>query len=113
MGGPKPQSLKRKAQRLMVDDPSRLEREVRIHKRLQELLLHFSRGVSTNLGLAAALERLAPEIRDLAGARSVEIWLHDRRKSQLYQAATSEGRTSEARVSMRSSRVAISISPQI
>jgi C4-dicarboxylate-specific signal transduction histidine kinase len=84
----------------MVDDPSRLEREVRIHKRLQELLLHFSRGVSTNLGLPAALERLAPEIRDLAGARSVEIWLHDRRKSQLYQAATSEGRTSEARVSI-------------
>jgi signal transduction histidine kinase len=84
----------------MVDDPSRLEREVRIHKRLQELLLHFSRGVSTNLGLAAALERLAPEIRDLAGARSVEIWLHDRRKSQLYQAATSEGRRSDARVSI-------------
>jgi PAS domain S-box-containing protein len=82
----------------MVDEPSRLEREVRIHKRLRELLLQFSRGVSANLGLPAALESLTPEIRDLADARSVEIWLHDRRKGELYQAATSEGRTSEARV---------------
>ena len=79
---------------------ARLEREARIHKRLRELLLQFSRGVSTNLGLPAALVSLTPEIRELAGARAVEIWLHDRRNRQLYQAATSEGRSSGARVSI-------------
>jgi two-component system NtrC family sensor kinase len=87
----------------MVDEPSRLEREVRLHKRLRELLLQFSAGLSTNLGLPAALERLTPEIRDLASARAVEIWLHDRRKGELYQAATSQGRTSAARVSVNDS----------
>jgi len=55
----------------MVDEPSRLEREVRLHKRLRELLLQFSAGLSTNLGLPAALERLTPEIRDLASASAV------------------------------------------
>jgi C4-dicarboxylate-specific signal transduction histidine kinase len=84
----------------MVDDRARLEREVRIHKRLRELLLQFSRGVSTNLGLPAALESLTPEIRTLASAEAVEIWLHDRRKGELYQAATSTGRISQARVSI-------------
>jgi PAS domain S-box-containing protein len=87
----------------MVDRPPdrvRLEREVRIHKRLRELLLVFSRGVSTNLGLPEALGHLTPEIRKLAGARAVEIWLHDRRNRQLYEAATSEGRVSAARVSI-------------
>ena len=87
----------------MVDEPSRLEREVRLHKRLRELLLQFSSGLSTNLGLSAALERLTPEIRDLAAARAVEIWLHDRRKGELYQAATSQERTSSARVSVNDS----------
>ncbi|HEX4567711.1 MAG TPA: hypothetical protein VH138_13830, partial [Vicinamibacterales bacterium] len=87
----------------MVDEPSRLEREVRLHKRLRELLLQFSSGLSTNLGLPAALERLTPEIRDLAAARAVEIWLHDRRKGELYQAATSQSRTSTARVSVNDS----------
>ncbi|HEX6465309.1 MAG TPA: PAS domain-containing protein, partial [Vicinamibacterales bacterium] len=87
----------------MVDrsaDRARLEREVRIHKRLRELLLQFSRGVSANLGLPAALKSLTPEIREAARARSVEIWLHDRRNRQLYQAATSEGRISGERISI-------------
>ncbi|HTM23992.1 MAG TPA: ATP-binding protein [Vicinamibacterales bacterium] len=77
----------------MILDPSedrtRLEREVRVHKRLRELLLAFSRGISTSLGLTAALESLTPAIRDLAGARMVEIWLHDRRNRRLVLAATS------------------------
>jgi two-component system NtrC family sensor kinase len=87
----------------MVDpsgDLVRLEREVRLHKRLRDLLLSFAQAVSSNLGLTAALEGLTHEIRDLSGARSVEIWLHDRRNRQLYQAATSEPRTSAARVSI-------------
>jgi PAS domain S-box-containing protein len=79
----------------MILDPSedrgRLEREVRIHKRLRELLLLFSRGVSTSLGLNAALESLTPEIRDILGAGAVEIWLHDRRTRHLVLAASSNG----------------------
>ena len=74
-----------------VDERARLEREVRIHKRLRELLLLFARNVSGNLGLGAALDALAPEIRDLYGARTVEIWLHDRRNRQLLLAATTSG----------------------
>src|SRR5260370_26017711 len=88
----------------MISDPAedraKLEREVRVHKRLRELLLLFSRGVSASLGLTAALEALTPEIREIAGARSVEIWLHDRRNRQLYQAATSAGKPGDARVSI-------------
>src|SRR6185503_7484823 len=78
----------------MILDPSRdrrrLEREVRTHKRLRELLLLFSRGVSSSLGLNTALETLTPEIRDILGAGSVEIWLHDRRNRQLVLSASSE-----------------------
>ena len=76
----------------MIVDPAgelaRLEQEVRIHKRLRELLLLFARNVSGSLGLGAALEALAPEIRDLYGARTVEIWLHERRNRVLLLAAT-------------------------
>src|SRR5262249_56392451 len=71
-----------------ADERARLEQEVRIHKRLRELLLLFARNVSGSLGLGAALEALAPEIRDLYGARTVEIWPHDRRNRQLLLAAT-------------------------
>jgi two-component system, NtrC family, sensor kinase len=86
----------------MILDPSRdrrrLEREVRTHKRLRELLLLFSRGVSSSLGLNAALGTLTPEIRDILGAGSVEIWLHDRRNRQLVLSASSEGGALGAKV---------------
>jgi len=79
----------------MIADPSsdrdRLEREVRIHKRLRELLLLFSRNVAGSLGLIPALEALAPEIRNIYGARRVEIWLHDRRNRQLLLSTTTDG----------------------
>jgi signal transduction histidine kinase len=77
---------------------ARLEREVRIHKRLRELIFEFSRAVSSSLGLAGPLEALTPEIRDLLAARRVEIWLHDRRNRQVFLAATSEGGPVGARV---------------
>ena len=78
---------------------ARLERDVRIHKRLRELIFHFSRGVSSSLGLTAPLQALTPEIRDLLGASRVEVWLHDRRNRQLYLAAASDQRTPGERVS--------------
>jgi PAS domain S-box-containing protein len=67
---------------------ARLEREVRIHKQLRELLLLFSRNVSANLGLGPALDALVPEIRALYGARVVEVWLVERRYRRLVLAAT-------------------------
>jgi PAS domain S-box-containing protein len=73
------------------DDRARLERDVRIHKRLRELFLVFSRNVSGSLGLPAALEALTPEIRDLYGASRVEVWLHDRRNRQVVLAAATGG----------------------
>src|SRR4029453_17495967 len=66
-----------------ADERARLEQEVRIHKRVRELLLLFARNVSDSLGLGPALGALVPEIRDLYGARNVEIWLHERRNRRL------------------------------
>src|SRR4051794_140908 len=83
-----------------TDDRARLEREVRIHKRLRELLLLFSRGVSGSLGLTAPLQALTPELRDILGARRVEVWLHDRRNRQLFLASASDGRRTGERVSI-------------
>ena len=71
-----------------ADERARLEREVRIHKRLRELLLLFSRNVSANLGLGPALDALVPEIKSLYGAGLVEIWLVERRYRRLVLAAT-------------------------
>jgi PAS domain S-box-containing protein len=70
------------------DKRSRLEREVRIHKQLRELLLLFSRNVSASLGLGPALAALVPEIRALYGAETVEIWLVERRYRRLVLAST-------------------------
>src|SRR4051812_10225478 len=77
---------------------ARLQRDVRIHKRLRELIFQFSRGVSSSLELTAPLQALTPEIQDLMGAGRVEIWLHDRRNRQLFLAAASDGRPVGERV---------------
>ena len=64
----------------MMSDPDHLEREVRIHKRLRELLLLFSQRVSNTFSVAGALEPVVTAgLKDILGASSVEIWLHDRR----------------------------------
>ena len=87
----------------MIVDPSgergRLEREVRVQKRLRELLLLFSRGVSSSLGLNAALASITPEIREILGAETVEIWLHERRERRLVLVASS-GKTDADPVSI-------------
>src|SRR5437763_478 len=86
----------------MIADPSpergRLEQDVRIHKRLRELLLLFSRNVSSNLGLVPALQALTPEIRQIYGASRVELWLHDRRNRQLLLTASSDAGATAAPV---------------
>ena len=88
----------------MISNPSagrtRLEREVRLHKQLRELMLLFSRSLSGNLTLPAALEALTPAIQRALGARSVQIWMHERRARQLSLAASSAGPGNGTRVSI-------------
>lgn len=74
------------------EDRARLEREVRIQQRLREMLLAFSQGASDTQGLAAALEPLPPQIREILEAESVEIWLHRRRNRKLVLTASAGGR---------------------
>ena len=80
----------------MIVDPGqdrlRLEREVRMHTRVRDLLLQFSRQVSGSPGLTPALEAVTPDIRDMLGVSGVEVWLHDRRARQLRLAASAGGR---------------------
>src|SRR5215204_5534732 len=74
----------------MSSDPARLEREVRAHNRLRELLLRFSQGVAATFSLTTALQALTPGIRELLEARVVEVWLHDRR-TRVLRLAANEG----------------------
>ena len=69
---------------------SRLEREVRFHTRLRELLLVFSQGVSAGFDLQNALEATVLEVKTLLGASRATVWLHDRRERELVLSATTE-----------------------
>ncbi len=68
----------------------RLGQEAALHRRIQELVLGFSRGISSTLSVAAALESLAVETNSLFGARRTSVWLHNRRARELVPAASSE-----------------------
>jgi signal transduction histidine kinase len=61
-----------------------------LHRRIQALLLGFSRGISANLSVAGALAALASEVNDLFGTGSVAIWVHNRRARELALAASSD-----------------------
>jgi signal transduction histidine kinase len=69
---------------------ARLGHEAALHRRIQELVLGFSRGISSTLSVAAALESLSVEINALSGARRTSVWLHNRRARELVLAASSE-----------------------
>ncbi len=68
----------------------RLGHEAALHRRIQELVLGFSRGISATLSVASALESLAVETNNLFGARRTSVWLHNRRARELVPAASSE-----------------------
>jgi C4-dicarboxylate-specific signal transduction histidine kinase len=68
----------------------RLGDEAALHRRIQELPLRFSRGISSTLSVAAALESLSVETNALFGARRSSVWLHNRRARELALAASSE-----------------------
>jgi PAS domain S-box-containing protein len=67
-----------------------LQPPVSVHRRIQELLLGFSRGISSTLSVAGALEALCAEVNDLFGTRTVSVWIHNRRARELLLAASSD-----------------------
>ena len=69
---------------------ARYGRQTALHRRLQELFLAFSRGISATLSLSNALESLAREANTLFGSSRTSIWLHNRRARELNLAATSD-----------------------
>jgi PAS domain S-box-containing protein len=81
-------------------DLNRLRAEAIFHQRLRDLIVAFSRDVSSTLALGPALEAFASDANGLLGARCTSIWLHQRRARELALSASSDvGRTrSVARV---------------
>src|SRR5215210_3777795 len=61
-----------------------------LHRRIQQLLLGFSRGISATLSVSTALEALSSEVNALLGTRRVSIWIHNRRARELAFAASSD-----------------------
>jgi PAS domain S-box-containing protein len=67
-----------------------LEPALSLHRRIQELLLGFSRGISASLNVADALESLCTEVNDLFGTRRVSVWIHYRRARELALSGSSD-----------------------
>ena len=67
-----------------------LEPALSLHRRIQELLLGFSRGISATLSVGDALEALCSEVNDLFGTRRVSVWVHYRRARELALAGSSD-----------------------
>jgi PAS domain S-box-containing protein len=67
-----------------------LEPALSLHRRIQELLLGFSRGISASLSVAGALESLCAEVNDLFGTRRVSVWIHYRRARELALSGSSD-----------------------
>jgi PAS domain S-box-containing protein len=54
------------------------------------MLLGFSRGISSTLSVATALDALSSETNTLFGTRRVSVWLHERRARELVLTASSD-----------------------
>ena len=61
-----------------------------LHRRIQELLLGFSRGISSTLSVGTALDALSLETNTLFGTRRVSVWIHERRARELVLSASSD-----------------------
>ena len=61
-----------------------------LHRSIQELLLGFSRGISSTLSVSTALDALASEANTLFGTRRVAVWIHERRARELVLTASSD-----------------------
>jgi PAS domain S-box-containing protein len=69
---------------------ARLGREALLNRRIQDLLLQFSRSISSTLGVAAALKSFSAGMNEVFGTRHASVWLHDRRARELVLTASSD-----------------------
>jgi PAS domain S-box-containing protein len=69
---------------------ARLGREAALNRRIQDLLLQFSRGISSTLNVGSALASLSAAMNALFGTRRSSVWLHERRARSLVLAASSD-----------------------
>ncbi|MEO8520714.1 MAG: ATP-binding protein [Acidobacteriota bacterium] len=69
---------------------ARLEREAALTRRIQEVLLRFSGGISSTLNVGDALVALAGETNAVFGARTSSVWLYERRVRELVLAGSSD-----------------------
>src|SRR4051812_35935933 len=67
-----------------------LEPALSLHRRVQELLLGFSRGISASLNVRDALEALCTEVNDLVGTHRISVWIHHRRARELALSGSSD-----------------------
>jgi PAS domain S-box-containing protein len=67
-----------------------LEPALSLHRRIQELLLGFSRGISASLNVRDALEALCTDVNDLFGTRRISVWIHHRRARELALSGSSD-----------------------
>jgi two-component system NtrC family sensor kinase len=66
-----------------------LQREVRFHTSLRDLLLAFSHDAASTSSLPQALEKLTQGVTGLLGVAGIDVWLHDRRARELTLTVTS------------------------
>ncbi len=69
---------------------SRLGRAGTLHRGIQDLLLGFSRGISSTLSLSGALAALSADLNALFGTERTSVWLHERRVRELVLVASSD-----------------------
>ena len=69
---------------------ARLEREAALTRRIQDVLLRFSGGISSTLNVGDALAALAGETNAVFGARTSSVWLYERRVRELVLAGSSD-----------------------
>ena len=70
---------------------SRLGRAGTLHRGIQDVLLGFSRRISSTLSLSGALGALSAEMNVLFGTARTSVWLHERRARELVLMASSDG----------------------
>jgi signal transduction histidine kinase len=70
---------------------SRLGRAGTLHRGIQDVLLGFSRRISSTLSLSGALGALSAEMNALFGTARTSVWLHERRARELVLMASSDG----------------------
>jgi PAS domain S-box-containing protein len=69
---------------------TRLRRSTDLHRRLREVVLALSRGVTTTRGLSSGFDTMCLGVNSVLGAHRTSIWIHDRRAHQLVMQGSSE-----------------------